>query len=81
MHRVDSLGGRRGWSTDNGQWASRASPQSVRTGVSVPNAYSVHYAWDPNTLAGTIRETANVAECGNPAGSKFTDNFQLRQAS
>jgi hypothetical protein len=46
----------------------------------VPNALSAHYTWDPNTLAGTVHTTSNVAECGDPAGFEVTDDVQLRQA-
>jgi hypothetical protein len=65
----------------NGQWtmdttAIAACPDGTR----VPNAFSDHYTWDPNTLAGTVRITNTAGVCGKPAGDSGTINMQLRQA-
>jgi hypothetical protein len=49
-------------------------------GTKVSNALSAHYTWDASTLAGTVETTADVSECGDPAGYQVTDNIQLRQA-
>jgi hypothetical protein len=65
----------------SGQWTLDSTGDTTCSdGTHVPDAYSDHFTWDPNTLAGKVRITARVAECGNPAGSTFTDNIQLRQA-
>ena len=66
----------------NGQWTldSAVHTLSCADGTVVPNAVSAHYMWDPNTLAGTVRVTYNVAACGHPAGYQNTNNVQLQQA-
>jgi hypothetical protein len=65
----------------NGQWTLDATMNSQCTdGSQVPSALSVHYTWDPNTLTGSDQTTANVPECGNPAGYQQTNNIELRQA-
>lgn len=65
----------------NGQWTLDASgaPAACTDGSQVPSALSVHYTWDPNTLAGSVQSTANMPECGQPAGYQQTNNIQLRQ--
>jgi len=65
-----------------GQWILDISGEAAMCpdSTQVPNALSAHYAWDPNTLAGTVQTTADAAECGDPAGYQVTDQIQLRQA-
>lgn len=65
-----------------GQWILGISGEAAMCpdNTQVPNALSAHYAWDPNTLAGTVQTTADAAECGDPAGYQVTDQIQLRQA-
>jgi hypothetical protein len=67
----------------NGQWTldSAVHTLSCPDGTVVPNAVSAHYTWDPNTLAGTVQVTYNVAACGHPAGYQNTNNVQLKQAT
>jgi hypothetical protein len=50
-------------------------------GTRVHSAYSTHYTWDPNTLAGTVTTTNKVPACGDPAGNNSTYTIQLRQAA
>ena len=65
----------------NGQWTMDATMNAQCVdGSQVPSALSVHYTWDPNTLAGSSQTTAKVPECGQPAGYQQTNNLQLRQA-
>jgi hypothetical protein len=65
----------------NGQWTGDAdSDAKCPDGTVVPNAFSNHYAWDPNTLAGTVAVTYNVPACGSPAGATGTNHMRLRQA-
>ena len=66
----------------NGQWtlASAVHTLGCPDSTVVPNAVSAHYTWDPNTLAGTVQTTYNVAACGNPAGYTQTNDVQLQQA-
>ena len=65
----------------NGQWRMDATADSVCSdGTRVQKAFSNHYTWDPNTLAGTAQITANVAACGRPVGDTFSVNVQFRQA-
>jgi hypothetical protein len=65
-----------------GQWILDVTGETAmcQDGTQVPNALSAHYTWDPSTLAGTVRTTADAPECGDPAGYQGTDNIQLRQA-
>jgi hypothetical protein len=65
-----------------GQWVLDVASEAAACpdNSQVPNALSAHYTWDPNTLAGTVQTTADVAECGDPAGSQVTDPMQLRKA-
>jgi hypothetical protein len=65
-----------------GQWKIDVTGNTAicQDGTRVPNALSQHYTWDANTLAGTVQSTADVAECGDPAGFQASDNIQLRQA-
>ena len=65
-----------------GQWTLDVTGETAMCpdGTQVPNALSAHYTWDPSTLAGTVQTTADLAECGDPAGFQVTDNIQLRQA-
>ena len=64
-----------------GQWVLDITGEAAMCpdNTQVPNALSAHYAWDPNTLAGTVHTTADAAECGDPAGYEVTDQLQLRQ--
>jgi hypothetical protein len=66
----------------NGQWTIDVTGETVicEDGTQVPNALSAHYTWDASTLAGTVQLTANVSECGAPAGHQKTNSVQLRQA-
>jgi hypothetical protein len=65
----------------NGQWTGDAnSDAKCPDGTVVPNAFSNHCAWDPNTLAGTVAVTYNVEACGAPAGATGTNRMQLRPA-
>lgn len=66
----------------NGQWTMNATANAVcQDGTSVENAYSDFYSWDPDTLAGTVRVTANLAACGNPAGNQPPVSMQLTKTS
>jgi hypothetical protein len=74
----------RGWQAQlvNGQWTMDSTSDGACTdGTTVPLAMTAHYTWDPNTLAGTVQNTVNVAACGQPAGFNFTNNVQLRQVA
>jgi hypothetical protein len=65
----------------NGQWTMDTTGATVcPDGTKVPNAQTVHYTWDPSTLAGTARITEKVATCGASAPESWTNNIQLRQA-
>jgi len=65
----------------NGQWTGDAnSDAKCLDGSLVPNAFSSHYAWDSNTLAGTVAVTYNVPACGSPAGTTGTNHMQLKPA-
>jgi hypothetical protein len=65
----------------NGLWTMDKTDNAVcPDGTRVDSAISAHYAWDPNTLAGTIQDTDQMAACGNPAGFQWTNNLQFRQA-
>jgi hypothetical protein len=65
----------------NGQWTF--DDPSVRVhcadGSRQPGAASVHYTWDPNTLAGTAQLTYKRAACGTAAGTAQTNTFQFSQ--
>lgn len=63
----------------NGQWTMDTIEPLTCPGdlTNGPNALRVHYTWDPNTLAGTIRSTYAIAACGKPAGFTQTVNMQL----
>ncbi len=65
-----------------GQWVLDVAGEAAtcQDNTQVPNALSAHYTWDPGTLAGTVQTTADLAECGDPAGAQVTDSIQLRQA-
>ena len=64
-----------------GQWTMDTVDDTLCSDNSrVPDAIAAHYAWDPNTLAGTIQNTDNVSACGDPVGFKWTNTLQLRQA-
>jgi hypothetical protein len=64
----------------NGQWTMDATTNAQCVdGSQVPSALSVHYTWDPNTLAGSSQTTAKVPECGQSPGYQQTNNLQLRQ--
>jgi hypothetical protein len=65
----------------NGQWAMDADASSAcDDGSTAANADTVHYTWDPNTLAGTSRWTDKFAVCGNSVPQSWTNNLQLKQA-
>jgi len=65
----------------NGQWTMDVTGMAAcPDGTRVPNAFSDHYTWDPNTLAGTVRITNTAGACGKPAGDSGTVNMQVRQA-
>ena len=65
----------------NGQWTGDAnSDAKCPDGTIVPNAFASHYAWDPNTLAGTVAVTYTAPACGSSAGTTGTNHMQLRQA-
>jgi poly(3-hydroxybutyrate) depolymerase len=66
----------------NDQWSmDMVSNEVCPDGTKVPEAFSVHYLWDPHTLAGTVRTTNQIAGCGDPAGHIGTQNIQLKQVS
>lgn len=66
----------------NGQWTlDHSGGVDCEEGGDVPNAIHVHYSWDPNSLAGTVKITNNVQACGNPSGYQETNQTQLTQAS
>jgi hypothetical protein len=66
----------------NGQWTldGGISDTACPDGVRVPNAESTYYAWDQDTLAGTVQNTLKAPACGNPVGFKWTNTLQLKQA-
>jgi hypothetical protein len=65
----------------NGQWTLDVTGiAGCANGTRVADALSDHYTWDPNTLAGSVKITANVAACGNPAGTVSTNTMRLRPA-
>jgi hypothetical protein len=65
----------------NGQWAMDMKSDAFCADAStVPLANAAHYTWDPNTLAGTARDTQLLPACGYPAGYQYTNTIQLRQA-
>jgi hypothetical protein len=65
-----------------GQWVLDVADEAAtcQDNTQVPGALSAHYTWDPNTLAGQVHTTADVAECGVQAGYEITNNIQLRHA-
>jgi hypothetical protein len=71
--RAKLVGGQ--WEMDLGNSYANCSD-----GGSVPNAVSIHYKWDPDTLEGTATGTFVVPACGNPTGASQTVNVQFRQA-
>jgi hypothetical protein len=65
----------------DGQWTMDADSNAVCADHSVvPKANSVHYTWDPNTLAGTLKATNKFAICGYSAPISFSNSIQFRQA-
>jgi hypothetical protein len=65
----------------NGQWTMDVTGTAAcPDGTRVSNAFSDHYTWDPNTLAGSVRITNTAGACGKPRGDGGTINMQLRQA-
>ncbi len=63
----------------DGKWTGDAnSDAKCPDGTIVPNAFSNHYAWDPNSLAGTVAVTYNVSACGSPAGATGVNRMQLK---
>jgi hypothetical protein len=65
----------------NGQWVLVTDGNTkCQDGTVVPNADDDHYAWDPNTLAGTVQVTEKIATCGATAPISWTNNVQLTKA-
>ena len=68
----------------NQQWIADTSSGSAACsdGTTSPeNSTEAHYAWDPNTLAGTVQITNKVSVCGNPAGPYGAETIQFRQVA
>jgi len=64
----------------NGQWTFDSSSNShCPDGTIVPSALSTHTTWDPNSLAGTAKNTQTKPACGMQPGDTFTNNVQLAQ--
>jgi hypothetical protein len=49
-------------------------------GGDVHDAISYHYAWDANTMDGSVQITNNVAACGNPQGYQENNKLHLAPA-
>jgi hypothetical protein len=65
----------------NGQWTmDRNGDDHCPDASVVPDAFSMHFTWDPNTLAGTVALTFIVQSCGRPVGQATQHNIQLRKA-
>jgi hypothetical protein len=63
-----------------GQWTLDAPGYSnCADGTRVPNANSQHFAWDPNTLTGTVQVTDVLAACGAQPGFHFTNSVQFKK--
>jgi hypothetical protein len=66
----------------NGQWTlDGKGGVSCDEGGDGHDALGYHYAWDPNTLDGTVQITNNVAACGNPQGYQETNKLHLALAT
>jgi hypothetical protein len=62
----------------DGQWTlDGKGGVSCEQGGDTPDAISLHYTWDPNTLDGIAGITNNVAACGNPQGYQETNKLHL----
>lgn len=65
----------------NGQWTmDTVDNDDCSDGTTVPSAIVAHYAWDANTLAGTVQDSLKVPACGQPVGFRFTNTLQVHQA-
>jgi hypothetical protein len=65
----------------NGQWTMDGDDDTTcADGTSFPNGLTAHYAWDPNTLAGTLQATTKTALCGFPQGYTYSNAIQLTKA-
>ena len=65
----------------NGQWTMDNVTDAIcPDDTSVPAAYSNHFTWDPNTLAGTVQVTNKIAACGDAAGTSGTQTLQITKA-
>jgi hypothetical protein len=65
----------------NNQWTMDTDDTTVCTdGSKVSRAGTIHYTWDPNTLAGTAQITEKIATCGATAPISWTNNVQLTKA-
>jgi hypothetical protein len=67
----------------NGQWAMDVlgGGATCSDGSQAPlGSTSIHYTWDPNTLAGTVQITVNAPTCGQPVGPGGAGKIQLKQA-
>lgn len=67
----------------NGQWTldiNGITANCADDGTQVPNSIAYHYAWDPDSLAGTLQITNTAPSCGNPTGYQTTANMSLKQA-
>jgi hypothetical protein len=66
----------------NGQWTMDTTATTVECAdaTRVDKAFTTHFTWDPNTLAGTSQNNYTKAACGNAAGTTQTIDIQLRQA-
>jgi hypothetical protein len=66
----------------NGRWTLDGPGTTVcLDGTEVLNSQTVHFTWDPSTLAGTAQITEKLATCTASAPESWTNNFQLRQAA
>jgi hypothetical protein len=65
----------------NGQWTLNTTDDlDCADGSHISNALAAHRTWDPNSLAGTVQTTWDVAACGTPAGNTTNFNLQLQPA-
>ena len=64
----------------NGQWTIDSISDVVcKDGTTEGNAANAHYAWDPNTLAGTVQVIQRQAVCDH-APQSYTVSVQLTKA-
>jgi hypothetical protein len=65
----------------DGQWTMDSLSDVVcKDGTTEGNAANTHYAWDPNTLAGTVQVTQNQPVCDH-ARQSYTLRIQLTRVS